>query len=53
LRRKLSEKRVKRFRAASFELAGEATAAFQLDGEGIGHLPAKFSIAPDKLRVVA
>jgi YegS/Rv2252/BmrU family lipid kinase len=53
LRQRLPEKVVKRFRAASFELSGEATAAFQLDGEGIGHLPAKFSIAPDKLRVVA
>jgi YegS/Rv2252/BmrU family lipid kinase len=53
LRQRLSEKAVKRFRAASFELSGEAGAAFQLDGEGIGHLPAKFSIAPDKLRVVA
>jgi diacylglycerol kinase (ATP) len=53
LRQKLSEKMVKRFRAPSFELTGETTAAFQLDGEGIGHLPAKFSIAPEKLRVVA
>lgn len=50
---KLPEKAVKRFRAASFELSGEGAAAFQLDGEGIGHLPAKFSIAPEKLRVIA
>jgi diacylglycerol kinase (ATP) len=53
LRQRLSEKAVKRFRAASFELSGEGTAAFQLDGECIGHLPVKFSVAPDKLRVVA
>jgi diacylglycerol kinase (ATP) len=53
LRQRLSERVVKRFRAASFELSGEATAAFQLDGEGIGHLPAKFSVAPERLRVVA
>ncbi len=50
---KLPEKSVKRFHAVSFELSGEMTAAFQLDGEGIGHLPAKFSIAPEKLRVIA
>ena len=52
-RQRLAEKLVKRFRAASFEVSGETKAAFQLDGEGIGHLPAKFSIAPEKLRVVA
>jgi diacylglycerol kinase (ATP) len=52
LRLKLPEGKVKRFRAASFELAGDATAAFQLDGEGIGKLPAKFSIAGEKLRVI-
>lgn len=51
-RQRLAEKTVKRFRAAQFELSGEP-AAFQLDGEGIGHLPAKFSIAPEKLRVIA
>jgi diacylglycerol kinase (ATP) len=50
---KLPEKMVKRFRAKSLELSGDAAAAFQLDGEGIGHLPAKFSIYPDKLRVIA
>ncbi len=53
LRQKLPEKMVKRFRAPVFEVTGETTAAFQLDGEGIGHLPAKFSMAPEKLRVVA
>lgn len=52
-RQKLPEKLVKRFRAESFELSSEIKASFQLDGEGIGHLPAKFSMASDKLRVIA
>jgi diacylglycerol kinase (ATP) len=53
LRRALPEGRVKRFRAANFELCGEPPSAFQLDGEGIGHLPAKFSISREPLRVIA
>lgn len=53
LRLKLPEGAVQRFRAASFELSGDSTAAFQLDGEGIGKLPAKFSIAGEKLHVIA
>jgi YegS/Rv2252/BmrU family lipid kinase len=53
LRQLLPEKMVKRFRAANFELTGETKAAFELDGEGIGHLPAKFSVYPEKLRVIA
>lgn len=52
LRQRLPEKKVTRFRTASFELAGETKTAFELDGEGIGHLPAKFSMAPEKLRVI-
>lgn len=52
-RQKLPEKLVKRFSAESFELSSEMKASFQLDGEGIGHLPAKFSMAPEKLRVIA
>jgi diacylglycerol kinase (ATP) len=52
LRQRLSEKVVKRFRAEQFELSCESKAPFQLDGEGIGHLPAKFSMAPEKVRVV-
>lgn len=51
-RQKLPEKLVKRFRADSFDLSSEITASFQLDGEGIGHLPVKFSMAPEKVRVV-
>ena len=53
LRQKLPENMVKRFRAPHFELTGDTAAGFQLDGEGIGQLPAKFSMAPEKLRVVA
>ena len=53
IQQKLPEKLVKRFRAKSLELSGDAAAAFQLDGEGIGHLPAKFSVATEKLRVIA
>ena len=52
LRRKLPENLVRRFRANSFELSGETTAAFELDGEWIGHLPAAFSIERERLRVV-
>jgi diacylglycerol kinase family enzyme len=53
LRRKLSEHLVRRLRAEKFELTSESAAAFELDGEWIGHLPATFSIEPKKLRVVA
>jgi YegS/Rv2252/BmrU family lipid kinase len=52
LRRKLPECLVRRFRAGTFELTGETTTAFQLDGEWIGHLPAAFSIERERLRVI-
>jgi diacylglycerol kinase family enzyme len=48
----LPEKVVRRFQAASFELSGEAPAAFELDGEWVGNLPAKFLIEREKLRVI-
>jgi diacylglycerol kinase (ATP) len=48
--RKLPENQVRRFRAATFELSGEAS--FELDGEWAGHLPAKFSVERERLRVV-
>ena len=51
-RRKLPEKLVRRFRAAAFELSGAAQASFELDGELAGHLPVKFSVEREKLRVV-
>jgi len=48
--RKLPEKVVRRFRAAEFELSGES--GFELDGEWIGKLPAKFSVERERLRVI-
>jgi YegS/Rv2252/BmrU family lipid kinase len=50
--RKLPEKLVRRFRAAAFELSGATTASFELDGELAGHLPVKFFVEREKLRVV-
>ena len=52
LRRKLSEKLVGRVRAEKFELACETPAAFELDGEWVGNLPATFSVGQKKLRVI-
>lgn len=51
-RRKLSEHRVQRLRAKKIELTSETRAAFELDGEWIGYLPATFSLEQKKLRVV-
>ncbi len=51
-RQKLPEKIVRRFRAEKFELVCESAAAFELDGEWIGNLPVKFSIARERLRVI-
>jgi YegS/Rv2252/BmrU family lipid kinase len=52
LRQKLSAPLVRRLRAEKMELTSEAPAAFELDGEWIGNLPATFSVEPKKLRVV-
>jgi len=52
VRRKLSEPRVRRLRAQKFEVTSETPAAFELDGEWIGQLPATFSVERQKLRVV-
>jgi YegS/Rv2252/BmrU family lipid kinase len=52
LRRKLPEKMVQRFRNASFELTAESKASFELDGELVGSLPAKFSVERERLRVI-
>jgi diacylglycerol kinase (ATP) len=52
VRRRLPENRVRRLRAAKIEISGETPAAFELDGEWVGHLPATFSVEPKKLRVV-
>jgi diacylglycerol kinase (ATP) len=51
-RRKLPANAVQRFRAPTFELTGDASASFELDGEWAGHLPATFSIAREQLRVI-
>ena len=51
-RRRLSEKRVRRLWAQKFELTSNGPAAFELDGEWAGHLPATFSVEREKLRVV-
>jgi YegS/Rv2252/BmrU family lipid kinase len=52
MRRKLPESVVHRFRVPSFELNSETAAAFELDGERMGNLPATFSIEREQLRVI-
>ncbi len=52
LRRKLSEHDVRRLRAEKFELTSASPAAFELDGEWVGNLPATFSVERQRLRVV-
>jgi diacylglycerol kinase (ATP) len=49
---RLPERRVARLQVEKFHLASAVPAAFELDGEWVGQLPADFSIAPEKLRVV-
>ncbi|MEI7809856.1 MAG: hypothetical protein WCJ07_15365, partial [Verrucomicrobiota bacterium] len=51
-RRKLSEHRVQRLRATKIELASNLPAAFELDGEWIGRLPATFTVEQERLCVV-
>jgi YegS/Rv2252/BmrU family lipid kinase len=51
-RRSLPERIVQRVRTATFELTGDPAAAFELDGEWVGHLPATFSVEREKLRVI-
>jgi diacylglycerol kinase family enzyme len=40
------------FRCAEFELTSTPGAPLELEGDAVGALPAKFSIAPQKLRVI-
>ena len=51
LRGKLSASVVQHLSAETFELTSETAAAFELDGEWVGKLPATFSIEREKLRV--
>ena len=52
LRRRPSEKQVRFLRAKTMELTSDIPAAFELDGEWAGHLPATVSVEQKKLRVV-
>lgn len=52
LRREAPASVVRNFQAASFELTAETQAAFELDGEWAGHLPATFAVEPGRLRVI-
>ena len=52
VRRRLPAGVFRHFRAAAFELTGEGTPGFELDGELAGNLPVKFSVEREKLRVV-
>jgi diacylglycerol kinase (ATP) len=40
------------FRTETFTLASPASTPLEVDGESVGHLPATFSIQPQKLRVI-
>jgi len=51
-RLRLPEGVLQRIRATTFELTSATAAAFELDGEWAGHLPVKFSIGPERLRVI-
>jgi YegS/Rv2252/BmrU family lipid kinase len=52
LRGKLPASVAQYLSAETFELTSETAAAFELDGEWVGKLPATFSIEREKLRVV-
>jgi YegS/Rv2252/BmrU family lipid kinase len=49
---RLPEKLVRRLSAEKIELTGDSPAAFELDGEWAGKLPATFSVERQKLRIV-
>ena len=52
LRKRLPEKSVRRGTAETFTLTSESPAAFELDGEWVGNLPATFSLRRERLRVI-
>ncbi len=43
---------VERLRAAEFTITSESRAGFELDGEFVGHVPAKFGVDQERLRVI-
>ena len=51
-RRRLPENFLRRIRATTCELDGDAAAAFELDGEWAGRLPVTFSVEREKLRAI-
>jgi YegS/Rv2252/BmrU family lipid kinase len=51
-RRRLSEKLVRRLSAERLEVTSDTPAAFELDGEWAGNLPASFAVEPQRLRVI-
>jgi YegS/Rv2252/BmrU family lipid kinase len=52
LRGRLPADAAPHFSAATFELTSETPAAFELDGEWVGRLPATFTVQREKLRVM-
>ena len=52
LQQKLSEPRIQRLTGDEIELTSDIPAAFELDGEWVGQLPARFTMERQKLRVV-
>lgn len=52
LRGRLPESAVQRFRGTEFTLTAQSPTAFELEGELVGYLPAKFSLKPKGLRVL-
>ncbi len=52
LQKRLPEKIVRRAAGKKIVLTSETRAAFELDGEWVGHLPVTFSVGREKLRVI-
>lgn len=53
LRGKLPESAVRRFRSTEFTLSSAAPMPFELEGDLVGHLPVKFGVKAQSLRVLA
>lgn len=49
---RLPESCVQRISAAHMELSSATPAAFELDGEWAGHLPLRFGLCPERLRIL-